>query len=341
MYKVIGGDQQEYGPITDAEMRQWIAEGRLNVQSLARTETEETFRPLSTFPEFAGALGIVTGAPFASTDWSKRDYQLDIGACFSRGWDVFQKNLGVLLGCSVLFVLIVILASMALGGVLNLLLIEATSKEMAQSFGCTTLLGFAFKCIFALVAGPLIAGYYYVFIQMVRRQSPGVGEMFIGFQKNFSQLYLGNLVPSILVGLCMVPFNFAESSRLQPLINQMQNHPTPAQMQSFVPHFWQTLAGTFPVLLACLVPVMYLLVSLQFTLPLIIDKQIGFWTAMKLSWKMVHKHGFTVFGLFFVTLLLSFAGILLCCVGFLFALPFCTAAMMFCYETIFGELPAA
>jgi hypothetical protein len=34
MYKVIGGDNQEYGPVTSEELCQWIAEGRLSRQSL-------------------------------------------------------------------------------------------------------------------------------------------------------------------------------------------------------------------------------------------------------------------------------------------------------------------
>ena len=55
-YFIIGGDGKEYGPVTDADLRQWIAEERLNAQSLAKTESDAEFRPLSTFPEFAGAL---------------------------------------------------------------------------------------------------------------------------------------------------------------------------------------------------------------------------------------------------------------------------------------------
>ena len=37
-YKIIGGDGQQYGPVTAEELRQWIAEGRLNGQSLVQSE---------------------------------------------------------------------------------------------------------------------------------------------------------------------------------------------------------------------------------------------------------------------------------------------------------------
>jgi hypothetical protein len=65
MYIIIGGDQKEYGPITTEDVRKWIAEGRLNAQSLMKAESDAEFRPLSTFPEFADLFGLATqaGAP--------------------------------------------------------------------------------------------------------------------------------------------------------------------------------------------------------------------------------------------------------------------------------------
>lgn len=58
MYFIIGGDGKQYGPISEADIRKWIAEGRLNQQSQARAESEAEFRALATFPEFAAPLGI-------------------------------------------------------------------------------------------------------------------------------------------------------------------------------------------------------------------------------------------------------------------------------------------
>src|SRR5579862_5411522 len=58
MYFIIGGDGRQYGPISEADIRKWIAEGRLNQESQARAESETEFRALATFPEFAVPLGI-------------------------------------------------------------------------------------------------------------------------------------------------------------------------------------------------------------------------------------------------------------------------------------------
>jgi membrane-anchored glycerophosphoryl diester phosphodiesterase (GDPDase) len=96
-------------------------------------------------------------------------------------------------------------------------------------------------------------------------------------------------------------------------------------------------AGSIPIFLICLVPLFYFYVGFLFALPLIIDKEMDFWTAIKTSWRMVHRHWFTVFGLFFVVSLINAAGFFLCCIPVFFTFAFTTAACMFAYETIFGE----
>jgi len=66
MYKIIATDQKEYGPVTADQIRQWIAEGRVNAQSRAMAEGATEWKPLAAFPEFAGALPgatAATGAP--------------------------------------------------------------------------------------------------------------------------------------------------------------------------------------------------------------------------------------------------------------------------------------
>src|SRR5687767_302652 len=58
MYRIIGSDQQEYGPVTAEEVRRWIQEGRLHPRSLARAEGTTEWRPLSTYPELAGTFAL-------------------------------------------------------------------------------------------------------------------------------------------------------------------------------------------------------------------------------------------------------------------------------------------
>jgi hypothetical protein len=62
-YTIIGGDKKEYGPVTAAEVRQWIAEGRLDAFSQARSENDTEWRPISTFPEFSALFQARAATP--------------------------------------------------------------------------------------------------------------------------------------------------------------------------------------------------------------------------------------------------------------------------------------
>ena len=53
MYKVIGSDQQVYGPVTAAQLHQWMAEGRVQLATLVQLAGTADWKPLSSFPEFA------------------------------------------------------------------------------------------------------------------------------------------------------------------------------------------------------------------------------------------------------------------------------------------------
>ena len=68
--------------------------------------------------------------------------------------------------------------------------------------------------------------------------------------------------------------------------------------------------ATLPVLLVCAIPAVYLSVCWKFTLPLIIDRQIDFWTAMGTSRRMVGRHWWLIFGLVVLISLLNIVGLL-------------------------------
>ena len=65
MYKIVGGDQREYGPATSDQVREWIATGRASGQTMASFEGS-AWKPLSTFPEFADALRVASPPPLAT-----------------------------------------------------------------------------------------------------------------------------------------------------------------------------------------------------------------------------------------------------------------------------------
>jgi GYF domain 2 len=52
MYRIIGADGREYGPISAEQLRQWIAEGRANSETKVLLEGTTDWKRLAEFPEF-------------------------------------------------------------------------------------------------------------------------------------------------------------------------------------------------------------------------------------------------------------------------------------------------
>ena len=61
MYKIIGADGLEYGPVTAEQLRQWLAEGRVNMQTRVQGVGSSEWKTFADFPELAGATA--AGSP--------------------------------------------------------------------------------------------------------------------------------------------------------------------------------------------------------------------------------------------------------------------------------------
>jgi TM2 domain-containing membrane protein YozV len=93
MYKIIGADGNEYGPVTTDQLYQWIREGRANAQTKVQAEGSAEWKTLAELPEFAATFG---GAPplvpplvqpFVATRPPGADKKIAAGIC------------AILLGC--------------------------------------------------------------------------------------------------------------------------------------------------------------------------------------------------------------------------------------------------
>lgn len=56
MYKIIGADLKEYGPVSAEQLRQWITEGRVNGQTKAQAAGETEWKTVADLAEFADAF---------------------------------------------------------------------------------------------------------------------------------------------------------------------------------------------------------------------------------------------------------------------------------------------
>jgi hypothetical protein len=307
MYKVIGADGKEYGPVTADQLRQWVRENRANGQTLVQVEGSSEMRAMNQCPEFADLFG-APGAPlpvaapavFAAEALATRDYQLDIGGSISRGWALVKTNLGLLIGATVLTFLMMGVAGAIpfIGGIIGL-----------------------------VIDGPLLGGLYLVVLGCLRSENVSVGNIFDGFRRSFGQLILGYFIPTLLAAVPVIPGAI-------PLAIGIVMHAkhNAAALPLLV-------VGGALLLVGALISI-YLSVCWMFTLPLVADKGMDFWSAMKLSRAVVRKHWWAWFGFMFVVGLVAMAGVLACCVGLLFTAPVALAAMMYAYEDVFSR-PAA
>src|SRR5690242_9495672 len=191
MYKIIGSDGKEYGPVTDANVRQWIAEGRLNGKSRVKTGEETDFRALETFPEFAEALSPKPPRPAvpplsrsSSADFQLHDYELDMGGCIAGGYQSFKDNFSLLF--------FAVLTFLAVEGVMSML-------------SAIPFVGAIFSIANMVISGPLMGGVYLVFLRAHRGEAAEVSDVFAGFRQSFGQLFLGKFITSLLAGLCFLP----------------------------------------------------------------------------------------------------------------------------------------
>jgi len=319
MYKIIGADKNEYGPVSADQIRQWIVEGRINAQTLVWPEGAANWIPVSALPEFAEplarlappstqappAMGAMAPAQFAQAGTG--DYELDIGGCIGRGWQLMKNNFGLLVGATVVYGLIQFGISM-LGKIPKL--------------GVVVTL-----CNVVFLSGPLMAGFYFLFLKTIRGHGGEVGDLFSGFSNNYLQLVLTYLASAFLTGLAALP---GIAIFVVGLVQTMHHHAAEPLSMALM------ALGS----VVALIPSVYLSVGWMFSLALVIDKRMEFWPAMTLSRQMVGKHWWTVFALLIVCGLINVLGLLACCVGLLASVPTGFGALMYAYEDIFSSTGA-
>jgi hypothetical protein len=185
MYRVIGTDGQQYGPISAEQLGRWIAENRLNARSLVQPEGSQDWKALGSFPEFADALKTTSPAPpprlggsppkpdadALAAEILARDYDVDIGRCLSRSWDLLTRHFWLIVGAS----FVVGLIQSAVG----------------------------------LLAGVCTGGLYLLLLKLIRREPAQFGDAFAGFSLAFLQLFLAGLIAGILASIgflfCLLP----------------------------------------------------------------------------------------------------------------------------------------
>jgi uncharacterized membrane protein len=315
-YAVDGGQR---GPVDDGELDRLLAVGAVTPDTLVWRAGMAGWQPLR---EARTAQALAPAAAPAPAPAAAPEPTIDPAAAFARivaegrrvrimdslrrGWDLVFALPGESIGVSLL-VVVTIVGSGMLPCVGSIAQIVAT--------------------------GPLVGGWYLYFLKRMRGLPTEWGDAWAGFSSPMLvQLVLQYVVAfaaNMVVMLPMIAAFFvvifgsiaatAADERLGPLV----------------------LVGLGGVGLVAVAAMIYLSIAFMFALPLIIDKQLPFWPAMKLSWRVAHQQFLPLLGLLLLCGLVYLAGFLALCVGLVVALPVCVAAIAYAYEDLFGDAPPA
>ncbi len=323
MYKIIGTDGKEYGPVTADQLRRWISEGRVNAHTRAQAEGSTEWQPISAFPEFALSLPelaapaggsvppVPPSQPAASSaelpaDLFQRPPDLDVMGCFSRAWELVTRNFGLVGGAAALMLVIQIFM-----GLLGMIPIVGALVSLASM----------------IIGGPLLGGLYSLILRVIRNEPAEIGNLFDGLRLRFLQLFLTVLITGLLTGVALLPGALVVG--LAVFIGVQAHEATAVSI----------LIGAAGAVII-IIPVLFLSISWLFALPLVMDKNIEFWPAMEASRKVTFRVWIKVFVLVLLMGIINLVGAIPCGLGLFFTIPLCYSAMIYGYEDLFGIRPA-
>jgi uncharacterized membrane protein len=180
-----------------------------------------------------------------------------------------------------------------------------------------------------ILMGPMMCGVYFTLFKQRRGQRIEFGDLFKGFDY-FGESLIAALLHMVPIFVILVPtYIIFYISMFAMMAAQGGGEPDPGILLGFF-GFWAII---WIVLIAIMI-----LVSLIFTFayPLIVDRRLSGFDAVKLSTKAAMANFGGLLGMTLLSSLLTFLGVLLCYVGAFLVLPITFGAIAVAYEQVFG-----
>jgi hypothetical protein len=322
MYKIIGGDQKEYGPVSEQELRNWIGEGRLNAQSMIWVEGAAEWQPLSAFPEFAEALRLQAGSasppvgrpmpPVNAEIWSSQilaqEPRVQPMECLALSWRLLSGNFGLLFGATFVVWLI--------GTVCGFV-----------PFGAW---------VYWTLRGVLYGGLYLIFLKRIRGEATAVSEVFSGFNISFAQLVLAGMITNLIsmmgFACCLVLpglYLFVSWTFAVPLVadRRLEFWSAMELSRKVVSRVWFEMFG---LLLLAFLPTILMFIFIEVKISLTMFSAMrDLLTTNRPDFSRIFAMGYQIAKSNLGLLLVSKLVLLL-------NLPFALGALMYAYENLFG-----
>ena len=181
-----------------------------------------------------------------------------------------------------------------------------------------------------ILLGPMMCGYYIAFFKCRRGEPIEFGTLFKGFDF-FGPSLIATLLHIVPILAIVVPaYFFMYLSMIVSIAAQgNSSEPNPAALFGVMGVF-----GLFWLVVVLVVIVIS--IGFTFTYPLIVDRKLQGFDAVKLSFKAAMPNFFRLLGMTLLTGLLSICGIVLCYVGIFLVFPIAYGAIAAAYEQVFG-----
>jgi hypothetical protein len=181
-----------------------------------------------------------------------------------------------------------------------------------------------------ILLGPMMCGLYLSFFKARRGESVEFGTLFKGFDY-FGQSVVAALLHVIPIIAIVIPayFLFYISIFVSMAAGSAGDEPNPAAMLGVMAMF-----GLFWI--AVMIVILIITIGFTFAYPLIVDRKLQGFDAVKLSFKAAFANFWRLLGMVLLTSLLSIVGLLACYVGMFLVMPIGYAAIAKAYEQVFG-----
>lgn len=179
-----------------------------------------------------------------------------------------------------------------------------------------------------ILYGPMVCGIYFALFQKRRGNPIEFGYLFKGFDY-FGQSVIATLLHIVPILVVIIPAYILFYVVFLVTMISMSNDSSglgPVLMIVMVIIFW-----LFVITLVLLVSI-----GFTFALPLIVDRRLQGFDAVKLSFRAAKANFFGILGLSVLSFLLGLAGVLCCYVGVFLVFPISFAAIATAYERVFG-----
>lgn len=182
---------------------------------------------------------------------------------------------------------------------------------------------------FGILMGPMMCGLFLTFFKMRRGEPIEFGTLFKGFEY-LGQSILATLIHVVPITVLIVGAYIAfYVFFLFAMVAQTDREPNPTAFIVLIivyAVFW----------IAVMALIMFLSIGFMFVYPLIVDRGLQGFDAVKLSFRGAFANFWGLLGMMFLNFLLNVAGLLCCIIGVYFVLPISYSAVAIAYEQIFG-----